>query len=981
MPSDPDRPSQAGPSTSSLVGRDREQALLQRHLTLLQSGRGSFLLISGEAGIGKTTLVEAFAQDAVATEVAVYSGQCFDLSTSPPYGPWIDLLDNLETADSTQALSSILRDPQQFRHLDSQIALFSQVWRSLTAIAARQPVVLILEDVHWADLASLDLLRFIARQVASQAIMILVTYRVDELTRQHPLSQLLPAFVRECQAVRVDLKRLDLDTLREIVRMRYQLAPVDESRLAGYLYQHSEGNPFYFNELLRSLVEEATLSLSAGGWRLGDLAEMPIPPLVLQVIQTRLERLSDNATRLLSIAAILGQQASLDIWSSVSQASDEELADAVEQAIEAHLLVEVPGGSRLRFTHALVREALYRGMVLPRRRAWHRRAAEVLASRRKPDPEPIAFHFQQADDPRAAEWLIHVGEKAFLRYAPQAAIDHFTAALDLQNVLDPPQQLTCYRARGLAYETIGEFARAQADFELALDLAGNDLDQHAEWQTLLNLGMLWASRDYTRTEEYYQRALQLARDIANPPAIARSLNRLGNWHMNIDQPAVAQRYHREALTTFRGLNDHRGTAETLDFLGATLSLSGDLQQTAACYEEAIALFRELDDRQGLSSALATSSERGGALAPGALIPATTLARSQIDAEAAIEIAREIGWRAGEVYALFEAGLILSARGEFGRALETLQDARRIASEIEHRQWLSIAHVFLGDVYHTIHASPQAREHCELGIALGREVRSVLVERLAALCLVLSLIEDGELADATRQLDAISDAATDAEPIRFTEIFGQLARAELELARQHPDTALRVVDQLLVRIPNASPDRMPVWPAIIRGETLTVLRRWDEAEADLRAAIRDAIEQGAQPLLLRAHMALGALYQMQARVAAAERQSAEAGVIIDRLAGTIPDDELGVTFRRRTARFVSAPQPGAPGSSPRHALTLSKREIEVLRFVAEGLTDADVAEQLSISRRTVTSHLTSIYNKLGVSTRTAAVHLATTRKLI
>ena len=165
----------------------------------------------------------------------------------------------------------------------------------------------------------------------------------------------------------------------------------------------------------------------------------------------------------------------------------------------------------------------------------------------------------------------------------------------------------------MAYETVGDFENALADLSTALELARDSTpgDRAAEWQALLDLGFLWASRDYTHTRDYFQQALALARQMGDPEILAHSLNRLGNWHANLEQPLEARLCHEEALAIFEALNHPSGRAETLDLLGMTMLLGGDSIQSAAYFERAIALLRDLDDRLGLISALTSLPMPGG----------------------------------------------------------------------------------------------------------------------------------------------------------------------------------------------------------------------------------------------------------------------------------------------------------------------------------------------------------------------------------
>ena len=387
---------------SALVGRDRERALLRERLAVALGGQGSLVLIGGEAGIGKTALAEALAFDARAEGALVLVGRCYDLTETPPYGPWLETFAGYAAARAALGLPRLpaaLAPGGVARGLASQAALFEQVRAFLAAVAAEHPVVLLLDDLHWADPASLDLLRAVGRTLGGAPLLLLATYRGDELTRRHPLYPLLPALVREARVARLDLRPLDDAEVRALVAARCALPQHDEARLVAYLKRHAEGNPFYLGELLRTLEEERLLHPAAGGWALGDLARARVPPLLRQVIEGRLARLGEEAQRLLTIAAIIGQEAPLDLWAAVAGAAEEALLDVVERAAEAHVLAETPDGTRARFVHALIREALYEGLRPSRRRVWHRRAGEALLPLPSPDPDAVAYHLCQAGDP------------------------------------------------------------------------------------------------------------------------------------------------------------------------------------------------------------------------------------------------------------------------------------------------------------------------------------------------------------------------------------------------------------------------------------------------------------------------------------------------------------------------------------------------------------------------------------------------------
>jgi predicted ATPase len=196
-----------------LAGRERELRVLRDHLAASVAGRGSLMLIGGEAGIGKTALAETICREAAAAGALALTGHCYDLTETPPYGPWTDLFARYRPTDDLPPLPDAFGERGTIGAVASEAALFQQVQDFLAAVTARQPLVVLLDDLHWADPASLDLLRFIARHADSSALLFIVTYRADEITRRHPLYQLLPVLERESHAARLDLRSLTADAV------------------------------------------------------------------------------------------------------------------------------------------------------------------------------------------------------------------------------------------------------------------------------------------------------------------------------------------------------------------------------------------------------------------------------------------------------------------------------------------------------------------------------------------------------------------------------------------------------------------------------------------------------------------------------------------------------------------------------------------------------------------------------------------------
>jgi ATP/maltotriose-dependent transcriptional regulator MalT len=485
---------------------------------------------------------------------------------------------------------------------------------------------------------------------------------------------------------------------------------------------------------------------------------------------------------------------------------------------------------------------------------------------------------------------------------------------------------------------------------------------------LLDLGFLWAGRDYAQSGDYYRRALALARTLGDPATLAHSLNRLGNWHLNVEQPQEALRCHQEALATFQALSDWRGKAATLDFLGMASFLSGDLIQGTTSCQQAIVLLRELDDRQRLISSLVTLMMCGGVFETGTLVPAGGgVADSLHFGEQALKTAGEIGSRPDEAHTLIQMAMCLGPRGEYAQALEVAQRGLAIAEEIEHRQWMTAGHRALGALYLDLLALSEAKPHLEQALVLAQEIGSWNWIRIISgfLASVYLLRHDQTSADS------VLTAAL--EPDGAMHTLGQrlvwAARADLALARDDPRLALRITDQLLASAVGLSSESSIPRIAKVRGEALIKLKQAAEAETILQNARTTALKHGLRPLLWRLSLTLGKLAHAQRRYEEAERRFAEALEMLEHLASSLPDQTLQQHFLQHAqALFPRRRQPSPHRLTKKTFEGLTQREREVAALIARGKSNREIADALVVAPRTIETHVHSILSKLGFTSR-------------
>ena len=846
--------------------------------------------------------------------------------------------------------------------------LFHALVGFLLHLADRAPVLVVLEDLHWCDDTSLEWLLYLARAIATRPVAVLLTVRSDEISPA--LQHTLAALDRSRLAADLSLVPLDRPEVDAMLQAIFGLQRPSRDEFLDAIHTLTGGNPFFIEEVLRALVASGGIYRSGDAWSGRMLSELQIPRSVRDTVLRRRAALSTHAVRALEIASVGGQRVDYALLQRLTGYTEDEMLRSLKELIAAQLLVE-RSPEQFSFRHALTREAIYADLLGRERQALHRTVAAALEVLNPPTQETnladLAYHYHQAGAwQEALRYARQAGERAQRLYAPRAAVDQFSRALDAAAHLAAGQPPDLYRARGKAHETLGAWEPAHQDYQAALAAARGASDRSAEWDALLDLGMLWAGRDYDCTRRYYQQAAELAAAAGDQALIAHSHNRIGNWHLNVDQPLDAREHHQAALGIFEQIDDRRGIAATLDFLGMTSFLGADLLRGTGYYRQAVALFRELDDRPGLTSALATLTLRGATIQTDSMVlPVATLAQCTADGEEALQVARAIGHRAAEAYAQLMLGFCLGGAGSYGRALAAAEAGRGIAVEIEHRQWMAAAACVLGYLHIDMLDVDAAVAGLERGLSLARDTGSSHWVRVASGLLASAAIIRRDHARAEAVLDAAGEPTS--APLTLGARLIWCARAELALARKQPETALALLDQLEAVTPSQEEIRDRSLRLLsLRGTAMAALGHTAEATCLLDTARDLAAETGARPMLWRIEIARGALALAMGHRQAAADAHAAAVATVETLAQSIPSEHRQ-SFRvaahalipgGRVRTGASAPGPGG----------LTARECEVAALVARGCSNREIAAALYVGERTVETHVSNIMAKLGCDGR-------------
>ena len=1000
------------------VGREGELARLDAFIDAVLVGQSRAVFITGGPGRGKTALLDAFAQRAMERHpnLLVAGGKCNAYSgVGDPYLPFRDVMALLTgdvegrwqvgaiTADHARRLWAafplVVQDmlnlgpdlldvfvpgaallslalatgqdsapwfPGLREHIGRKAAtrtttveqgqLFQQVTTVLRTVAQKQPLLLILDDIQWADTATISLLFHLGRRLADEnsRILIACAYRPEEVAlgpplptlraaggpvapaespasgtgqkERHPLAKVLSEFRRNFGDVWVDLGRSEETEQRSFVDALLDAEPNRlDTGFRAALFDRTAGHPLFTVELLRTMQDRNDLVRDADGvWTEGPALDWEVlPARVEAVIEERVDRLDAELLDLLTIASVEGEVFTANVVAEVQNVPERLTLRRLSQDLERrHRLVreqeEVETSqsrlSRFRFGHVLFQNFLYQRLGLGERRLLHGSIAVALEKLHSGQLDTmavqLAHHFQQAGEhERAFHYFSLAAERASRVYASDDAIAHYSSAIELADRVSPDvvSLAKLQRGRGLASERLGEFDQARTDYTTALQMAraaGTHEVEKVEWRALVDLGKLWASRDYGQARGYFEAALELARSLGEPASLAVSLNWMGNWYANDDDPRRAAVYHQEALDILENLGNRRALANTLDHLGLANLLGGDLVSSVPLFNRAIALFRELDDRPRLAASLSGRGSNYSMLVLLTTVPANPSPDPTLGLNEALRIAAEINLAPEEAWARYSLGMVHTIYGRFGHALKAILDSLHIASEIEHREFVVGSQFALGVLYAELFALDRARDHLEGALTLAGELCSPTWVHIVsgALAGIYMMLDDHNSAQTC--LERVISAQTPMDTIGKRCCW--LRQAELALALGDAARALDITERLIASAPGLSSGRVVTFLWKLKAEAMAATGRTDDAFSLLYAAIENVHASGERFLLWRLHASLGRLCRTMGRQEAAETELSAARGLIDELAATVADETLRGQFRQGAYGTLLAP---------------------------------------------------------------------------
>jgi serine/threonine protein kinase len=870
-----------------VFGREGELQRLESLLTSAVAGAGRVALLTGEPGIGKTALTRAFAYSARKRnpDVLLARGVCLEqYGTGEAYLVFLDALSSLLNGPSRELVTATLRRfaptwclqfPAVFStHAMEQLQrdatgatkdrMLRELGDALGEMTAEVPVMLILEDLHWADSASVGMLGHLAERAAALRLLIVGTARLEDVERGN-------APLRNCWA-ELRTRALCDEIALAALRGEHVTAWLDAHftphqfppEFAALIHRRSEGHPLFVTGAMQLLIERGAMVRDNGAWRLTQpVAEiaLEVPGSIRSLIDKKLTLLDERQRQALLYASIEGEEFTSSVLAALLDADELELEEQLHTIQQLHGLVqadgeqELPDGSlatRYRFTHALYQNHLYDQLLSKRRALLHRRAGETLeriyTGHHAQVAAALATHFERGRDfSKAVTYLTQAADNAVARYANAEAVNYFSRGLELIEKLPedskPEQRVVLLSKRAMALVTLRRFSEARGDYTAMRDISRAAGNQYDECRALIGLTVLATDmRDLATMETCGKEAMVLAERIGDPALAAEAGISWALFMQVQGRSTEAATYFDKAIPLARSLGHRRALARGLTYRGLVLFWTSEYEAAEAVQSEAARLAAEVRD--------------------GFHLPLS----------------------------LYYLGLTRANRGKISDAMSAMQEALDFARRNNHGVALTRTPNGLGWLWREIGDLRKAIELNGSNVEFARQVGGVEGESNSLINLVYDYILAGEFGKAGEALEAVEPLYQREEwnRWRFYGIRHHAAAAELWLSRGNLDRAEEKARALVGNSINHGVSKYLAIARRLLGEIAAAKADHNTAEEELMRSLEVFVNHPMPLIEWRSHAALARLLASRNRPAAAREAYRRAGTLVRSLAAAIHD---------------------------------------------------------------------------------------------
>jgi predicted ATPase len=638
---------------SVFVGRERELSELVSNLEEAKSGNGKLVVVEGEAGIGKTRLVQELARKALEDGVEVAYGRCLSLQQTDPYAPFMDALgdklgmkevktdeDQLplglmgmgeaangaygSTGGLPMGLIPMAESPDSdLSRIDIQSErdkLFNRVLDVIIDSSKETPMMLFIDDLQWADQTTLQLLFYLARNITEDCVLLCAAYRSEEVEKLNsvtPFARMHQQVGRSITHQRIVLERMPEEEIGEIIKNLVGVKDVPD-RFLNKLYEESRGNPFFVEEVVKSLMDEGIILRHGHIWDRGvDLAQIRIPNTIKDVITHRIARLDEDEKRVLRYASVIGDRYTFDVLKEVTVMKEEELLDSLDTLMEADIINEVTGSQEEEFVfgHKVTRSVVYDGMSKSRVRLMHKSTGDIIEKLYTDNIDPWVYelsrHFILGKSfPEAYKYTIMAGDKAFRGMAFEEAANYYISALRTVDLLPPTEnvdrdaeKLNLSTSIGALLLHLAMWSDAAKYYETALSLARKKEDEKEESRILIALGHSQRLQsNYSKAMAHYEEAAKLADKLGDAVSMAEIQRGLGYVHWRKGENDDAVDHYNQSISFAMKAGDMSSMAKTFIELGNVYNHWGEQEKAIEYYNKSLEELVRLNDYPELARA-------------------------------------------------------------------------------------------------------------------------------------------------------------------------------------------------------------------------------------------------------------------------------------------------------------------------------------------------------------------------------------------
>lgn len=845
--------------SGTLVARGEELRRILTAVDAVEAEEGQLVMLAGEPGAGKTRLAQEATLHARNRSFLIAAGSCYEARQAVPFSPFLDALAALYAAAPVAVRSAV---PQRWPYLgrllpetpvpavvtgtstqEEQDRLFRAVTSFVQACADEVPVALLLDDLHWADESSLQLLQHLARHTRTHRLLLLGTYRDVEVGAHHPLERALRDLRRDGLMGRVALRRLDRENTAELLAATLGVETISDE-LSHLVYDHTEGNPFFTQEVVRALVERGDIYRENGHWERRTITQIDVPESVRSVIRERLSRLDMEGQEVLHEASVLGQTFGFVELRGMAGRSERSIEEALEGAIAAGLIREA-GKDTYAFSHALTQQALYAELSGRRKRRLHLAAGEAIeqtstgrGGAESPRAAELARHFLEADDvERALQYSLLAGDQAEAIFAHAEAERHYRTTVQLaREIRNVSPEAEALEKLGGMFTIIGRFDEALELLEQALPLLQAEGGTDAAARVLAHIGRVHWKRG-TPQEGIARLEPMLERFAGDEPVPGHAALYavLGHLYFGSGRYREQLDASERASQLARALGNDHILAEAELRRGSALTMLGRPTDGIQVLEEITPVMEKIGDLVNLTIAfvnLASAHWDGGEL---------DLCRGYL--ERAAQLTRQTGDLAETAFVVAQVADTMFTQGEWEQAEARIKEAIAITRSTETFWKAAYPPLTLGEICLAEGRLEEARASLEECVAIAsrsrdlqglRHAHSLLAERDlmegqadAARARLEPLLEEGG-ADVTAMLPILAMAhMARGDVARADEIVtGAIARARAQGSRPTLADALRVKALVLAR----QEDQQAALRTLEEGLSLARAIRYPYAEA-------------------------------------------------------------------------------------------------------------------------------------------------------